>query len=120
MALCVCAGLRCRLLLLLLLLFQANNRGDYFPLWGTCLGFEQLFYLTSFKTTLSRTNTTGVALPLSFTNGTLCLPPAYFAMSSVKKCLKHTINTTPNYLSDQLPLCFCRKQKQPAAERFPR
>nr|XP_040023061.1 uncharacterized protein LOC120811609 isoform X2 [Gasterosteus aculeatus aculeatus] len=47
---------------------EANNRGDYFPLWGTCLGFEQLFYFTSFKTTLSRTNTTGVALPLSFTN----------------------------------------------------
>ncbi|XP_037312333.2 gamma-glutamyl hydrolase [Pungitius pungitius] len=50
------------------LAIEANNRGDYFPLWGTCLGFEQLFYLTSFKTTLSRTNTSGVALPLSFTN----------------------------------------------------
>ncbi|KAM8823687.1 gamma-glutamyl hydrolase [Spinachia spinachia] len=50
------------------LAIEANNRGDYFPLWGTCLGFEQLFYLTSFKTRLSRTNTSGVTLPLSFTD----------------------------------------------------
>ena len=22
------------------MLFQANDIGDYFPVWGTCLGFE--------------------------------------------------------------------------------
>lgn len=21
---------------------KANNEGDYFPIWGTCLGFEEL------------------------------------------------------------------------------
>ncbi|XP_010788500.1 gamma-glutamyl hydrolase-like, partial [Notothenia coriiceps] len=50
------------------LAIEANSRGDYFPVWGTCLGFEQLMYLTSEKTILSPTNTSGVALPLNFTN----------------------------------------------------
>lgn len=55
-------------------MFQANKRGDYFPVWGTCLGFELLTYLTSGKTVLSYTNTSGVALPLTFTNGkALCI-----------------------------------------------
>ncbi|XP_034003702.1 gamma-glutamyl hydrolase-like [Trematomus bernacchii] len=50
------------------LAIEANSQGDYFPVWGTCLGFEQLMYLTSEKTILSQTNTSGVALPLNFTN----------------------------------------------------
>lgn len=49
------------------LAIEANKKGDYFPVWGTCLGFEQLMYLTSGKTQLSSTNTSGVALPLNFT-----------------------------------------------------
>ncbi|XP_042255871.1 gamma-glutamyl hydrolase [Thunnus thynnus] len=52
------------------LAIEANQKGDYFPVWGTCLGFEQLTYLTSGKTLLTRTNTTSVALPLNFTNET--------------------------------------------------
>ncbi|KAK5849976.1 hypothetical protein PBY51_014267 [Eleginops maclovinus] len=50
------------------LAIEANSRGDYFPAWGTCLGFEQLMHLTSEKTLLSQTNTSGVPLPLNFTN----------------------------------------------------
>ncbi|XP_059183046.1 gamma-glutamyl hydrolase [Centropristis striata] len=50
------------------LALEANKRGDYFPVWGTCLGFEQLMHLTSGKTVLSFTNTSGVTLPLDFTN----------------------------------------------------
>lgn len=50
------------------LAIEAHKRGDYFPVWGTCLGFEQLTYLTSGKLLLTRTNTTGVPLPLNFTN----------------------------------------------------
>ncbi|XP_056155611.1 gamma-glutamyl hydrolase [Lampris incognitus] len=50
------------------LAIEANSRGDHFPVWGTCLGFEQLIYLTSGKLLLSHTNTSGVALPLIFTN----------------------------------------------------
>ncbi|XP_078136573.1 gamma-glutamyl hydrolase isoform X2 [Sander vitreus] len=52
------------------LAIEANKRGDYFPVWGTCLGFEQLAVLTSGKTVLSSTNTSGVPLPLDFTNET--------------------------------------------------
>ncbi|KAJ8413339.1 hypothetical protein AAFF_G00093350 [Aldrovandia affinis] len=51
------------------LALKANLKGDYFPIWGTCLGFEQLTYLTSGKLLLSPTNTSGVALPLVFTKG---------------------------------------------------
>ncbi|XP_034416594.1 gamma-glutamyl hydrolase-like [Cyclopterus lumpus] len=48
------------------LAIEANERGDYFPVWGTCLGYEQLAVLTSGKNLLSITDTTGVALPLNF------------------------------------------------------
>uniref|UniRef100_A0A3Q2E2S2 folate gamma-glutamyl hydrolase n=1 Tax=Cyprinodon variegatus TaxID=28743 RepID=A0A3Q2E2S2_CYPVA len=51
------------------LAIEANKQGDYFPVWGTCLGFEQLMYLTSGKSLLSFTNTSGIALPLNFTEG---------------------------------------------------
>ncbi|KAM3592932.1 uncharacterized protein V6R79_001958 [Siganus canaliculatus] len=50
------------------LAIEANKRGDYFPIWGTCLGFEQLMYLTSGDSVLSHTNTSGVLLPLKFTD----------------------------------------------------
>ncbi|KAM6900779.1 gamma-glutamyl hydrolase isoform 2-T2 [Xenentodon cancila] len=49
------------------LAIEANKNHDYFPVWGTCLGFEQLTYLTSGKFLLSHTNTSGVVLPLHFT-----------------------------------------------------
>nr|XP_057916392.1 gamma-glutamyl hydrolase-like [Doryrhamphus excisus] len=46
---------------------EANKRGDYFPIWGTCLGFEQLLLLTNGVSLLTETDTRGVSLPLSFT-----------------------------------------------------
>ncbi|XP_033964730.1 gamma-glutamyl hydrolase-like isoform X2 [Pseudochaenichthys georgianus] len=49
------------------LAIEANKRGDYFPVWGTCLGYEQLTVLTSGEKLLTRTNTSGVSLPLLFT-----------------------------------------------------
>uniref|UniRef100_A0A1A8IBE4 folate gamma-glutamyl hydrolase n=3 Tax=Nothobranchius kuhntae TaxID=321403 RepID=A0A1A8IBE4_NOTKU len=49
------------------LAIEANKREDYFPVWGTCLGFEQLIYLTSGKNLLTNTETSGLALPLNFT-----------------------------------------------------
>nr|XP_060631370.1 gamma-glutamyl hydrolase [Anolis sagrei ordinatus] len=48
---------------------EANDRGDYFPVWGTCLGHELLSYLTSGEDLLTWTNTDGFALPLNFTQG---------------------------------------------------
>ncbi|XP_061613803.1 gamma-glutamyl hydrolase isoform X1 [Phyllopteryx taeniolatus] len=46
---------------------EANGRGDYFPIWGTCLGLEQLLLLTNGVSLLTPTNTTDVSLPLNFT-----------------------------------------------------
>ncbi|CAM9775612.1 unnamed protein product [Lampetra planeri] len=52
------------------LAIKANDRGDYFPVWGTCLGFEQLTVLTSGINVLTDTKSTRyVALPLKFTPG---------------------------------------------------
>uniref|UniRef100_A0A3Q3G2L3 folate gamma-glutamyl hydrolase n=1 Tax=Labrus bergylta TaxID=56723 RepID=A0A3Q3G2L3_9LABR len=50
------------------LAIDANQRGDYFPVWGTCLGFEQLTVLTSGKNLLVNTNTSNIPLHLDFTN----------------------------------------------------
>lgn len=56
-------------LLLLLFILKANDKGDYFPVWGTCLGHEELTYLTSGEVLLVNTKTDGFALPLNFTSG---------------------------------------------------
>ena len=47
---------------------QANDNGDYFPLWGTCLGFELLGYLATDKnySVLSAVDAENLSLPLDF------------------------------------------------------
>lgn len=50
---------------------KSFDDGDYFPVWGTCLGFEVLSYLTSGELLLTDTNTTGIKLPLNFTEAML-------------------------------------------------
>uniref|UniRef100_A0A3Q3XF98 folate gamma-glutamyl hydrolase n=1 Tax=Mola mola TaxID=94237 RepID=A0A3Q3XF98_MOLML len=52
------------------LALKANDAGDYFPLWGTCQGFQQLSVLTSNKNLLTLTDTKAVALPLTLKPGT--------------------------------------------------
>ncbi|MEQ2248548.1 hypothetical protein ILYODFUR_020122, partial [Ilyodon furcidens] len=49
------------------LALKANDAGDYFPIWGTCQGFQQLSVLTAGKNLLTLTNTKAVALPLILT-----------------------------------------------------
>ncbi|XP_066527797.1 zgc:171566 [Hoplias malabaricus] len=51
------------------LAIKANDAADYFPIWGTCQGFQQLTVLTSNKNLLTSTNTKAVALPLVFSQG---------------------------------------------------
>lgn len=44
---------------------ELNNKGDYFPIWGTCLGFELLVYLSANNTELRadcRSNNQNLAL----------------------------------------------------------
>ncbi|KAA0711901.1 Gamma-glutamyl hydrolase [Triplophysa tibetana] len=51
------------------LAIKANDASDYFPIWGTCQGFQQLTVLTSNKNLLTLTDTKAVTLPLTFTPG---------------------------------------------------
>ncbi|XP_067096680.1 zgc:171566 [Osmerus mordax] len=51
------------------LAIKANDAGDYFPIWGTCQGFQQMTVLASNKNLLTLTDTKAVALPLTLTPG---------------------------------------------------
>ncbi|KAG9478851.1 hypothetical protein GDO78_012486 [Eleutherodactylus coqui] len=53
------------------LALTANDKGDYFPIWGTCLGFEQMTVLTSGELLLTLTKTEDISLPLNFTKNVL-------------------------------------------------
>ena len=48
---------------------EANDNGDYYPIWGTCLGFEELSVLeTGDGSVISLdVEATNIALPLNFT-----------------------------------------------------
>ncbi|KAM6215929.1 gamma-glutamyl hydrolase [Rhynchocyon petersi] len=46
---------------------QSFDNGDYFPVWGTCLGFEELTVLVSDMLLLTSTDTENMSLPLNFT-----------------------------------------------------
>ncbi|XP_069387608.1 gamma-glutamyl hydrolase-like isoform X2 [Paralichthys olivaceus] len=46
---------------------EANDASDYFPIWGSCLGFQQLTFLTAKENLLTPTDTQAVALPLNLT-----------------------------------------------------
>ena len=50
------------------LALKANMQGDYFPIWGTCLGFEALTCLTAGKFVLSPSDAVDIALPLTIVN----------------------------------------------------
>jgi gamma-glutamyl hydrolase len=46
---------------------QANRQGDYFPVWGTCLGFEWLVDIFGDKPIVGGFDSEELALPLDFT-----------------------------------------------------
>ena len=47
---------------------EANKRGDFFPVWGTCLGFEALACIVAEEDVLSSTNAVDIAIPLNFSS----------------------------------------------------
>uniref|UniRef100_A0A8C2WM35 folate gamma-glutamyl hydrolase n=1 Tax=Cyclopterus lumpus TaxID=8103 RepID=A0A8C2WM35_CYCLU len=49
------------------LALRANDAGDFFPIWGTCQGLQQLTVLTANENLLTLTDTRAVALPLNLT-----------------------------------------------------
>ncbi|KAG1714967.1 Gamma-glutamyl hydrolase [Nymphon striatum] len=46
-----------------------NDKGDYFPIWGTCLGFQNLMVWYSDYSILSNCEAEDVAMPLKFKPG---------------------------------------------------
>ncbi|XP_067836270.1 gamma-glutamyl hydrolase [Heptranchias perlo] len=48
------------------LALKAKDHGTHFPVWGTCLGFEELTVITSGEKLLIATNTSNLSLPLKF------------------------------------------------------
>lgn len=51
-------------------IFQINQKGDYFPILGVCLGFELLLHLGNNKKELrARCQSENVGLPLDFLPG---------------------------------------------------
>ncbi|KAK3789568.1 hypothetical protein RRG08_016247 [Elysia crispata] len=51
------------------LALKANDEGDYFPIWGTCLGLELLTVLTAKKWLLGNTDSENLTLPLTLAKG---------------------------------------------------
>lgn len=47
---------------------EANKKGDYFPVWGTCLGFESLVIFFSQNVTLDRFNSQDHTSNLTYVN----------------------------------------------------
>lgn len=47
---------------------EANKRGDFFPIWGTCLGFEALTSITAGKPILSQASAVDITIPLNFSS----------------------------------------------------
>ncbi|XP_029294707.1 gamma-glutamyl hydrolase [Cottoperca gobio] len=49
------------------LALRANDKGDFFPIWGTCLGMQLLTVLVAGEDLLAKTTAENVALPLNLT-----------------------------------------------------
>ncbi|CAD5124476.1 DgyrCDS12757 [Dimorphilus gyrociliatus] len=45
---------------------KANDNGDYFPIWGTCLGMEELTFLTAKKDIMTQCSSENITVPLNF------------------------------------------------------
>uniref|UniRef100_A0A667YCC9 folate gamma-glutamyl hydrolase n=1 Tax=Myripristis murdjan TaxID=586833 RepID=A0A667YCC9_9TELE len=89
------------------LALRANDAGDYFPIWGTCQGFQQLSVLTANKNLLTLTDTKAVALPLTLTPGIPLLPHSLRLFRSFPKDLLQSLaeeNITSNFHSWSLSL----------------
>ncbi|KAL0979119.1 hypothetical protein UPYG_G00180980 [Umbra pygmaea] len=47
---------------------MANDAGDYFPIWGTCLGMQLLTVLVAGQNLLTKTSAENISLPLNLTS----------------------------------------------------
>ncbi|XP_020486164.1 gamma-glutamyl hydrolase [Labrus bergylta] len=49
------------------LALKANDRGDFFPIWGTCMGMQLLTVLVAGENLLTKTTAENISLPLNLT-----------------------------------------------------
>ena len=47
---------------------KANSNGDFFPIWGTCLGFQTLASITAGVEVVSPSDAVNIAMPLNLTD----------------------------------------------------
>lgn len=92
---------------------EANDRGEFYPIWGTCLGLELLSVLSSNKNVLEPCSAVDEALPVKFVErGRMFAPSSYANMPELNKDYSGVImdimtkkNTTYNHhykcLSDE-------------------
>lgn len=57
---------------------EANDRGDFYPIWGTCLGFELLSVLTADKNMLSNCSANDIVLKMDFVEGGKMFEPSNY------------------------------------------
>lgn len=58
----------------ILLVMQAKDKdGDFFPMWGTCQGFELMSVLVAKQNLLTAVDAEDLPLPLNFTTGKIYL-----------------------------------------------
>lgn len=66
------------------LAIEANDRGDYYPIWGTCLGLELLSVLTANRNVLENCSAVDEALTMEFVSrGNLFAPTSYANLSTL-------------------------------------
>jgi len=86
---------------------KANQNGDYFPIWGTCMGFQELCLLQSQNMSLlSQYNSENYTIPLNFTS--LATSSRLFANASpnVMKILATEPVTMNNHMYGVSPASF--------------
>ena len=60
------------IIIIIIAVFQANDRGDYFPLWGTCQGFQVMVCDVANANVLNHTDSYNMAIPLELMPGQFC------------------------------------------------
>lgn len=70
-----------------------NKKGDYFPLWGTCQGFELLAYLGANKTNpLTTCKSANVNLKLEFLPGRPIVKSLYLTVEYPRNVIRNLSN----------------------------
>jgi gamma-glutamyl hydrolase len=68
------------------LAIDANNNGDHYPIWGTCLGLELLSVLSSNQNVLESCSAIDEALPMEFVQrGRIFAPTSYANIPQLAK-----------------------------------